>query len=59
MSVVQTIIQKAKSDKKFGTLILRDPQRALASYKLSSFDIQKIVKEVKTFESRGIWPADM
>jgi hypothetical protein len=58
MSKIQTIIQKAKSDKQFATLILKSPSKALASYKLSPVEVNEVVEKIRTLKSRGIWPAD-
>jgi hypothetical protein len=47
MSTVQSIIEKAKSDKNFAYLIKNDPEKALAPYKLSTVELKKVVEEVK------------
>jgi len=56
MSTVQTIVQKAKSDKKFAVRIVQDPSTTLASYKLTRLELNEVVTQVKNL--RGIWPAD-
>ena len=58
MSVVQTILQKAKSDLKFATLIIKDPVRTLAPYKLTTGEQKEVVEKVKTLQSKSIWPED-
>lgn len=56
MSKVQSIVQKAKSDKNFAVRIVQDPRMALASYKLTTWELDEVVTQVKNL--RGIWPAD-
>jgi len=58
MSKIQTIIQKAKSDKQFATLILNNPSKALVSYKLSPAELKEVTSKIRTLGTRGIWPAD-
>lgn len=47
MSTIKSIIEKAKSDKEFAYLVKNNPEKALAPYKLSPVEINKVVAEVK------------
>jgi hypothetical protein len=56
--LINSIVQKAKSDQNLAMRILKEPTTALKSYKLTSIEITEVVQEVKALNLRGIWPSD-
>lgn len=58
MTTIQTIVERAKSDKEFAYRIKSDPNKALAPYRLSPLEINKVIEEVKKIAGYSIWPTD-